>query len=178
MITARQSRLRYAIVVCAAVVAAVFVAGSTHAAGLDLHARADARDVGLPPYPGAVKKTDGDGDAGAVSLGVWGGSFGFRLAVVSYRSADSVDKVAAFYRAAMGRYGPVLDCTNVRGKAPDDGEGKAGRDRPVSCDNEGVEAGGHLYKVGVRRHQRVFKVAPDGSGAAFTLVGIELRGDE
>jgi len=46
MITARQSRLRYAIVVCAAVVAAVFVAGSTHAAGLDLHARAEARDVG------------------------------------------------------------------------------------------------------------------------------------
>src|SRR4051812_428127 len=34
MTTARQSRLRYAIVVCAAVVAAVFVAGSTHAAGL------------------------------------------------------------------------------------------------------------------------------------------------
>lgn len=176
MITARQSRLRYAIVVCAAVVAAVFVAGSTHAAGLDLHARADASDVGLPPYPGAVKKSDGD--SGAVSLGVWGGSFGFRLAVVSYRSADDVDKVAAFYRAAMGRYGPVLDCTNARGQSPDDGAGKADRDRPVTCDNDGVEAGGRLYKVGVRRHQRVFKVAPDGSGAAFTLVGIELRGDD
>jgi len=178
MITARHSRLRYAIVVCAAVVAAVFVAGSTHAAGLDLHARADARDVGLPPYPGAVKKTDGEGDSGAVSLGVWGGSFGFRLAVVSYRSADGVEKVAAFYREAMRQYGPVLDCTNVRGKPRDEGSGKADQDRPVTCDNEGVEAGGHLYKVGVRRAQRVFKVAPDGTGAAFTLVGIELRGDD
>ncbi|HEY8974676.1 MAG TPA: hypothetical protein VIN75_10700 [Burkholderiaceae bacterium] len=178
MITARQSRLRYAIVVCAAVVAAVFVAGSSRAAGLDLHARADAKDVGLPLYPGAVKKTDGDGDAGAVSLGIWGGSFGFRLAVVSYRSADSVEKVAAFYREAMGRYGPVLDCTNAHGKSRDEGSGKADRDRPVTCDNEGVQAGGHLYKVGVQHAQRVFKVAPDGTGASFTLVGIELRGED
>ena len=178
MITARQSRLRYAIVVCAAVVAAVFVAGSSRAAGLDLHARADAKDVGLPLYPGAVKKSDGDGDAGAVSLGIWGGSFGFRLAVVSYRSADSVEKVAAFYREAMGRYGPVLDCTNAHGKSRDEGSGQADRDRPVTCDNEGVEAGGRLFKAGVRHSQRVFKVAPDGTGASFTLVGIELRGED
>ena len=45
MTTDRQSRLRYAIVVCAAVVAAVFVAGSTHAAGLDVRTRSDAKDV-------------------------------------------------------------------------------------------------------------------------------------
>jgi hypothetical protein len=72
----------------------------------------------------------------------------------------------------------VLDCTNAHGKSSDEGSGRTDRDRPVTCDSEGVEAGGRLYKVGVRHSQRVFKVAPDGTGASFTLVGIELRGED
>jgi len=82
MTTARQSRLRYAIVVCAAVVAAVFVAGSTHAAGLDVRTRADAKDAGLAVCPGAVESSAGNSDSGTFSLGVGGDSFGFELPVV------------------------------------------------------------------------------------------------
>ena len=178
--TARHSRLRYAIVVCAAVVAAVFVAGSTHAAGLDVRTRADASDVGLPVYPGAVKSRDGngDGDDGAFQFGIWGDSFGFKLAVVSFRSDDDVDAVAAFYRDAMGRYGPVLDCSHASGKRHRDGDDKSGRDKPVTCDGDRAAAGGRLFKVGVNRAQRVFQVKPDGKGASFTLVRIEMRGDD
>ena len=177
--TARHSSLRYAIVVCAAVVAAVFVAGSTHAAGLDVRIRADAKDVGLPVCPGAVKtSTDGDKDSGAFSLGIWGDSFGFKLAVVSLRSTDSVDAVATFYRDAMAQYGPVLDCSNVHGKERHDGDDKDKRDKPVSCDGDKAAAGGRLFKVGVNRAQRVFQVKPDGGGASFTLVRIEVRGDD
>ena len=178
--TARHSRLRYAIVVCAAVVAAVFVAGSTHAAGLDVRTRADASDVGLPVYPGAVKARDGngDGDAGAFQFGIWGDSFGFKLAVVSFRSDDDVDAVAAFYRDAMGRYGPVLDCSNAGGKRHRNGDDRSERDKPVTCDGDRAAAGGRLFKVGVNRAQRVFQVKPDGKGASFTLVRIEMRGDD
>ena len=178
MTTARQSRLRYAIVVCAAVVAAVFVAGSTHAAGLDVRTRADARDVGLPVYPGAVKSGAGDGDAGAFSFGLWGDSFGFKLAVVSFHSDDGVDAVAAFYRDAMGRYGPVLDCSNANGARHGHGDDTANRDNPVTCDGDRAAAGGRLLKVGLNRAQRVFQVKPEGSGASFTLVRIEMRGDD
>jgi len=177
MLTARQSRLRYAIVVCAAVVAAVFVAGSTRAAGLDVRTRADASDVGLPAYPGAVKSSDGDGDSGAFSFGIWGDAFGFKLAVVNFRSSDGVDAVAAFYRDAMGHYGPVLDCSNVSGKKTGHGDDRADRDKPVTCDGDRAAAGGRLFKVGVNRAQRVFQVKPDGNGAWFTLVRIEMRGD-
>jgi len=179
MDTERQSRLRYAIVVFAAVVAAVFVAGSTHAAGLDVRIRADAKDVGLPVYPGAVKTTtDGDKESGAFSMGLWGDTFGFRLAVVSFRSADSVDAVAAFYRDAMAQYGAVLDCTSVQGKGRHDGDDKDKRDKPVSCDGDKAAVGGRLLKVGVNRAQRVFDAKPEGSGATFTLIRIELRGDD
>ena len=178
MITARQSRLRYAIVVCAAVVAAVFVAGSTYAAGLDIRTRADPKDVGLPVYPGAVKASDSDGDSGAFSFGVWGDSFGFKLAVVTFRSPDSVDAVAAFYRSAMGQFGPVLDCSNATGRRHHDGDDKADRDKPVTCDGDRAASGGRLFKVGINRAQRVFQVKPDGTGASFTLVRIEMRGDD
>lgn len=179
MTTERLSRLRYAIVVFAAVVAAVFVAGSTHAAGLDVRIRADASDVGLPLYPGAVKTTnDGDKDSGAFQFGLWTDSFGFKLAVVSLRSTDSVDAVAAFYRDAMARYGTVLDCTDVHGKGRHDGDDKDKRDNPVTCDGDKAAVGGRLLKVGVNRAQRVFDAKPDGNGATFTLLRIEMRGDD
>ena len=179
MSTERQSHLRYAIVVFAAVVAAVFVAGSTHAAGLDVRIRADAKDVGLPVYPGAVKTTtDGDKESGAFSMGLWGDTLGFRLAVVSFRSADSVDAVSAFYRDAMAQYGAVLDCTSVQGKGRHDGDDKDRRDKPVTCEGDKAAVGGRLFKVGVNRAQRVFDAKPDGSGASFTLIRIELRGDD
>ena len=178
MTTARQSSLRYAIVVCAAVLAAVFVAGSTRAAGLDVRSRADAKDVGLPAYPGAVKSSAGDGDAGAFSLGIWGDSFGFRLAVASFHSDDGVAAVTAFYRDAMGQYGTVLDCSNATGAGHGHGDDKAERDKPVTCDGDRAAAGGLLLKVGVNRAQRVLQVKPDGSGASFTLVRIEMRGDD
>ena len=179
MPTERLSRLRYAIVVFAAVVAAVFVAGSTHAAGLDVRVRADAKDVGLPVYPGAVKTTnDGDKDSGAFQFGIWTDSFGFKLAVVSFRSTDSVDAVAAFYRDAMAQYGPVLDCTDVQGKGRHDGDDKDKRGKPVTCDGDKAAVGGRLLKVGLNRAQRVFDAKPDGSGASFTLVRIEMRGDD
>ena len=41
-----------------------------------------------------------------------------------------------------------------------------------------LSSGGRLLKVGVNRAQRVFDAKPDGSGASFTLVRIEMRGDD
>jgi hypothetical protein len=162
-----------------AALALALAAGASAAAGLDIHADADATDVGLPAYPGAVKKSDLDGDRSGFSFGVWGESFGIRLAVVSYRSTDSVDKVAEFYRDALGKYGPVLDCSRNQKKAGEPHahhDDKADKDLPVSCDNDTVEAGGRLYKVGTHRAQRVFKAKPWHDGASFELVRVEEHG--
>lgn len=163
--------------------ATILLASSGCAAGLDIHADADAAQVGLPAYPGAVKKTDhGDhdheGDNAAFSFGVWGKTFGFQLAVVNYRSPDSVDAVAAFYRDALAKYGPVLDCShNV--KKPD-GSRKHGdgddSNKPVTCDNDTVAAGGRLFKVGTNQSQHVVKVTPWHDGADFELVHVDAHG--
>ena len=164
-----------------AALAIALVAGASHAGGLDIHADADAADVGLPAYPGAIKKNDRSGDPSGFSFGLWGGTFGIKLAVVSYRSVDSVDKVAAFYREALAKYGPVLDCSNNQ-RNPDTPrvhhDDKADKDKPVTCDNDTIEAGGRLYKVGTNRAQRVFKATPWHDGVTFELVRVEEHGTD
>ena len=165
-----------------AVAALVLAAGASHAGGLDLHGDADAADIGLPAYPGAVKKVDKGGDPSGFKFGIWGESFGIKIAVVSYRSVDSVDKVAAFYRDALAKYGPVLDCSH-NAKKPDaaprsEDDKKATKDKPVTCDDDTVSPGGRLFKVGTGRAQRVFKASPWHDGAAFELVQVEEHGTD
>ena len=108
---------------------------------------------------------------------MWGKAFGFQLAVVNFHSDDGVDAEAAFYRSAMGQYGPVLDCTGNT-KKPDTPkhDGKADKDKPVTCDNDTVAAGGRLFKVGTNRSQRIVKVTPWHDGADFELVHVDAHG--
>ncbi|MEP6502952.1 MAG: hypothetical protein ABJD97_06465 [Betaproteobacteria bacterium] len=168
----------------AAVLAIVLAAGAAHAAGLDIHADADAKDVGLPIYPGAVKKPDKRDEPPGFSFGVWGDSFGFKLAVVSDRSDADIDAVAAFYREALGRYGPVLDCSQNRKPkaapaASSPGKGQSDLNTPVTCDADDVpDAGGRLFKVGTHGAQRAFRVRPIKSGVSFQLVRVEARVEE
>ena len=182
MTALRLRRPRRAIAVSGAFLAAALLAGSGCAAGLDIHADADAAQVGLPAYPGAVKKTrpgdDSDGDNAAFSFGVWGKAFGFQLAVVNYRSADSVDAVAAFYRDALGKYGPVLDCSRNT-KKPDGSRKHDDKDdfnKPVTCDNDTVAAGGRLFKVGTNQSQHIVKVTPWHDGADVEMVHVDAHG--
>ena len=170
---------RHRLAALAIALAGTLAAGASQAGGLDIHADADAADVGLPAYPGAIKKSDRSGDPTGFSFGVWGESFGVKIAVVSYRSVDSVDKVAAFYRDALAKYGPVLDCSHPQPKPrarPDDD--KSDKDEPVTCDNETVDPGGRLYRVGTKHLQRAFKAAPWHDGVTFELVRVEEHGTD
>ena len=72
-------------------------------AGLELRTEAQAVDVGLPWYPGAVVQRDNAKDEGAVQLGLWGGLFGFKLSVLKLASSDNLETVSAFYRTALAR---------------------------------------------------------------------------
>ena len=161
--------------------AIALAAGTSQAGGLDVHVDADAADIGLPAFPGAIKKSDLDGDHAGFSFGLWGASFGIKVAVVSYRSVESVDKVAAFYRDALAKYGPVLDCSANRrqeGAPRSHHDDKADKDKPVACDDDTVAAGGRLYKVGTNRAMRLFKATPWHDGASFQLVRFEEHGTD
>ena len=68
-----------------------------------------AADLGLPVYPGAqLVKGDDNHKSADVHMGF--GEWQLRVRAVTYETPDSKDKVTAFYKKALARYGDVLTC--------------------------------------------------------------------
>jgi hypothetical protein len=135
--------------------------------------------IGLPVYPGAefVKKDDKDKGAADVNLSF--GSFLLRVKAANYRTSDAPDKVSAFYRAALARYGDVIQCENNKpvGSPTRTAEG-------LTCDNDkGNHASGNEdssgkseLKAGSKQHQHIVAINPEGTGTKFGLVALDLPG--
>ena len=141
-------------------------------AGLIVSARATAKEVGLPVYPGAIPHLDKDNESSAAKLGMWGSSFGFKLVVLSMESKDAPRKIADYYQKALAKYGPVLDCTN----APRTPKNRDERSDALTCDDDQPEKGGMLFKAGTKERQHIVGVQPHGAGTVFQLLYIEARG--
>jgi hypothetical protein len=142
-------------------------------AGVIVSKEATTKEVGLPLYPGAKPRKDGTDDSTAAQLGLWGGAFGFKLVVLKLESGDAPKKVAAFYRKALAKYGPVLDCSNPPATP-------AGKDHAatLTCGDDKPDPGGQLFKAGSKEKQHLVSVKPSGSGASFALLYIEARGGD
>jgi hypothetical protein len=141
-------------------------------AGIVVSGKATEHDVGLPFYRGAkLYKNDKD-ESDAGRLGLWGGSYGFKLAIVKMESSDAPEKVAAFYKKALAKYGPVLDCTNAEGQA----SGDEGSSKSLTCDHDKPDTGGMLFKAGTKEKQHIVGVEPHGEGTVFQLIYMEAKG--
>jgi hypothetical protein len=145
-------------------------------AGVMLSKQATAKEVGLPVYPGARPHKDEKDDSGAAQMGIWGGSFGFKLAVMKMDSNDAPEKIAEFYKKALGRYGTVLNCSEPSQKAS--GKDKSGSSNKLECDDDKPEKGGLVFKAGTKEKQHVVGIQPNGQGTLFQLVYLEARGDD
>jgi hypothetical protein len=153
----------------------VTVQGPDTDAGLVVSARATAKEVGLPIYPGSMphKDQDKDDDSPAAKLGLWGTSFGFKLVVLKMESKDAPSKVAEYYRRALAKYGTVLDCTNARPQ-----QAKDERSKKLTCGDDKPDTGGMLFKAGTSEKQHIVGVQPNGTGAVFQLLYVEARGEK
>jgi len=140
-----------------------------------------AADLGLPVYPGAEIVKDKDHDKSAdVNMGF--GEWTLRVRAVNYATVDSQDKVTAFYKKALGRYGDVITC---QGNAPvgtptSTSEGltcaDSGKHGNVKIDdNDFGTHGGFQLKAGSERHQHIvgFQDAENGK-TRFALVALDL----
>jgi hypothetical protein len=142
-----------------------------------------ASDLGLPVYPGADVVRDKDHDKSAdVNMGF--GEWTLRVRAVNYASADSQDKVTAFYKKALGRYGDVITC---QGHAPVGTP--VATSEGLTCNDEGNQGnvkiddkdfgshGGLQLKAGSKRHQHIvgFQDPEDGK-TRFALVALDLPG--
>jgi hypothetical protein len=144
-----------------------------------------AADLGLPVYPGAEIVKDNDNDKSAdIHMGF--GEWELRVKVVNYGTADSQDKVVAFYKKALTRYGDVIAC---QGSAPvgtpaKTSEGLTCNDKghpQVQVDNDGQNYGyhsgssGYELRAGSERHQHIVGFESSAPGQTrFALVAIDL----
>lgn len=139
--------------------------------GFILSDEATAKEVGLPLYPGARQHKDQDDDTSTFQMGLWGKSSGFKLVVLKLESDDAPEKVAAFYRKALAKYGPVVDCGHAAAAAKDDAK-KNSSDLP-DCKEGPPQNGGVTLKAGTRQKQHVVGIQPNGAHTLFQLVFVE-----
>lgn len=135
--------------------------------------------TGLPVYPGAeLVKKDKNGGSADVNLSF--GRFQLRVKAASYTTPDGPEKVTAFYRDAMKRFGTVIECNHEQpvgtptqtdqGLSCSDSGGKHGQ---VNTD---VDSSKTELKTGSKQHQRIVAINPEGSGTKFGLVQLDLPG--
>ena len=140
-----------------------------------------AADLGLPVYPGAEIVKDKDHEKSAdVNMGF--GEWTLRVRAVNYATVDSQDKVTAFYKKALGRYGDVITC---QGNAPvgtpiATSEGLTctddGNHGNVKIDDKDIGVhGGLQLKAGSKRHQHILGFQdPQNGKTRFALVALDL----
>lgn len=138
--------------------------------------KATGAQTGLTPYPGAtLVKKDGD-DNGAADISMNFGDFKLGVHAVDLRTSDPEDKVLAFYKNDLKRYGDVLTC-----------KGKTAVGTPVRT-AEGLTCGSdqnhvstsdseHLeLRAGSERHQHIVGVHTEDGATRIGLVALDLPG--
>ena len=144
-----------------------------------------AADLGLPVYPGAEIVKDKDNDKSAdIHMGF--GEWELRVKVVNYSTSDSQDKVVAFYKKALTRFGDVIACQNnaAVGTPTTTSEGLTCSDNGgpnVNIDDHGKSYGwqssheGFQLRAGSKRHQHIVGFESSAAGQSrFVLVALDL----
>ncbi|MGA3136049.1 MAG: hypothetical protein ABSC88_08665 [Terracidiphilus sp.] len=140
-----------------------------------------AADLGLPVYPGA-QTVRGDDKHKSADVHLGFGEWEMRVRAVSYETPDTADKVTAFYKKALGRYGEVITCqgNSAVGTPIATSEGLTcdeNKSPKVHVDQGDYSLGkGDLeLKAGSKRHQHIvgFENPRDGR-TRFALVALDL----
>jgi len=139
-----------------------------------------ASDLGLPVYPGA-QTVKGDDNHKSADVHMGFGEWQLRVRAVSYTTPDDEEKVTAFYKKALGRYGDVIVCKGDTAVGT-----PAATSEGLTCNDD--KKGGHVQidhedfgkhslelKAGSRRHQHIvgFETPADGK-TKFALVVLDL----
>jgi hypothetical protein len=154
----------------------------TPVGGIHVSKDADARDTGLPVYPGARVKEKASHDNNA-NVNISSSFFGVKVVAIEYLSDDSPDKIASYYREQMKKYGGVLECRtdNPHGDAGDvrveTGKGKGDKSDKLTCEHDSGKS--IELKVGTEDNQHIVSISPNGNGKGtdFALVFVQTRGE-
>jgi hypothetical protein len=128
----------------------------------------DIKETGLSLYPGARLKVDSGDDHHSANVNISSSLFGLKVVALKYESSDPSDKVLAYYRKEMGKYGKVIDCTGGFNMNFHHHDGNA----EVTCNDRSGSDHGYKeeLKVGTENNQRIMAIKPMNNGSEFTLV--------
>ena len=156
---------------------------NTPVGGIHVDENADARDTGLPVYPGArpkPKTDDGNKKSANVNISTFG--FGLKVVALEFESDDPPAKIIAYYHDQLKKYGNVLQCHSSHNKIDDDVPfigGKKGYvvSDKLKCDDDDNSKTVEL-KSGTGENQHIVSVDPEGKGADFAIVWLRVHGKE
>ena len=149
---------------------------TTPVGGIHVSKGANPEDTGIAVYPGAhLREKDSDGDDKSANVNISGFGFGLKVVALEYESKDSPDKVLAYYKNQLKKYGNVLIChtghLDLNTKVDDDHSS-----HELTC--EGTSGVNVELKVGTKENQHIVEVEPEGSGSKFSLVYVRTHGKD
>jgi hypothetical protein len=133
-------------------------------------------DLGLPIYPGAQFQQDINHNNGSADVDLHLGSYALRIKSAAFKSPDSPDKLIAFYRNALTRYGDVIECQHGQtvGSLTHTAQGlSCDEDKHSHSENDAQKI---KLMAGSKLHQHVAIIGPDGTASKLQLVAMDLPG--
>lgn len=143
--------------------------------GIHVSKGVNPEDVGIVVYPGATLKEKGEGDDKSANVNLSGFGYGLKVVALEYESKDSPDKLVAFYKDRLKKYGNVLVC-HTAGMNVNAGIRKHDDSNELTCEGD---AGRNVeLKVGTRDDQHIVAIESAGSGSNFSLVYVRTHGKD
>lgn len=145
----------------------------------DIHVdkQPDVREIGLPVYPGAHPISKSGPQEKSAAVNISNPLFGLKVVAQEYESDAGPERLLAFYRNQLKKYGKVLECNTSwhRTTDVDVEDDDAKQSHELSCRQD---TGGDTteLKVGSKQSQHIVAVKPQGKGAKFALVFVQVRG--
>ena len=150
---------------------------NTPVGGIHVSKGADVADVGLAVYPGArLKQNDSDGNDKSANVNISSFGFGLKVVALEYRTDDSPEKLVAYYKDQLQKYGNVLECHTSHFDVNPDVKGSDHESHELTC--EGSSGNNIKLKVGTKENQHIVAVEPDGKGSSFSLVYVRTHGKQ
>ncbi|HTT19922.1 MAG TPA: hypothetical protein VMG82_13310 [Candidatus Sulfotelmatobacter sp.] len=149
---------------------------STPMGGIHVSKEVSPEDVGIAVYPGASLKEKGNGENKSANVNLSSFGYGLRVSVLEYESKDAPEKVVAFYKDQLAKYGSVLVCHTTGFDMNADVNRHDGSSHELTC--EGDHGHNIELKVGTRENQHIVAVEPSGNGSNFSLVYVRTHGKD
>jgi len=149
----------------------------TPVGGIHVSKDANVADVGLAVYPGArLKQNDHDGNDKSANVNISSFGFGLKVVALEYESDDSPDKLVAYYKDQLKKYGKVLECHTSHFEVNSDIKDSDHNSHELTCEQS--HGSDTELKVGTKENQHIVAVESDGKGSSFSLVYVRTHGKD